>query len=177
MKQASPFSLRFQVWGVGGGFVGRGHSVNSGWWSWFVQTKLRWLAVNYRCCCVPCVYISGLLRFSSSASIYCHEGGQALGSKGWSECATKAKMQHVVSSFGCALWRITEGEIECKGRWKRRGQGTLNNPPWNAARKHGCPEVVSSLDTFNSLPKQHDMSTSNGSSWMNQTLKLMILDN
>ena len=38
----------------------------------------------------------------------------------------------------------------------KRSKSSQNNPPLSAARKHGSPEAVSSLDTLNSLPKQHE---------------------
>lgn len=45
--------------------------------------------------------ISGELRFLSSISICYYEGGQAPGSKWWSEYAGKATIHLVISSFGC----------------------------------------------------------------------------
>lgn len=37
-----------------------------------------------------------------------------------------------------------------------KSKGSLKNPPLSAAKKHGSPGAVSSLDAFKSLAKQHE---------------------
>ena len=57
----------------------------------------------------------------------------------------------------CSLSFICGGkQIKGLNEKIKRNKGSQKHPPLSAARRHRSPEAVSSLDTLNSLPKQHE---------------------